>query len=174
MANMLSPLSLKCSFPHFRVFSSPSRATASILTSGIFSTPPRATIKPLSTKSLNYYGLEEAVQLLKAQTASFLTAISSCWRIYTSLLMHPASMHIWTYSSVPAVIFESTQQASFLTVFFEWDKIVFIELINPASIATWVYESSPVTIFPIVLKHGMAIETCSCSKSLMIFYRRLN
>ena len=88
--------------------------------------------------------------------------------------MQPASIHICTYSSVPAVIFDNTQQASFLTVFLLCPNIVLIDDIRPASIAIYVCESSPVTIFPIVLKHGIAIDTYSCSSNLMIFYRRLN
>jgi len=158
--NLLSLFSSKwCFAPFARVLSSPSRATASILTSFTFSTLPNALIRPFSTKTPNYWGLADAVQLLRAQTASFFTCISSFMRTAISLSIIPESRHACTCSCEPAVMLESTQHDSFLTDFFWWLMIWFNAGMSPASIATCVWLSSPVTMLPIVLNDGIAIAT---------------
>ena len=139
IANLLSPCSFRWnSWPFFKQLSSPSRATASILTSCNFKTYPKALIIPLLTRISNYTGFAEAVQLLRAQTASFLTWRSSFWRTVMSLSTIPESRQAWTCSWEPAVMFERTQHDSFLIVLLLCWMISFRAAMRPASTASWV------------------------------------
>ena len=138
-AILLSPCSFRwCSYPFFKQLSSPSRATASILASCNLRTCPKALIIPLQTRISNCAGLAEAVQLLRAQTASFLTASSSFWRTVMTLSIMPESRQAWSCSWEPAVMFERTQHDSFLTALLWCWMLSFRAVTRPASMTSWV------------------------------------